>query len=120
MSAAPPSETELGKRYVALVADNLGQPGFRELILRTADLETGAALPFVLLQDGTAPPSRAARSRGPARVSMACPGAVDLRAPGYDVLLFDAVMTGLLPPLAAPVRRVAFPEGGLLPERSTG
>jgi hypothetical protein len=40
-------------------------------------------------------------------------GAVDLRAPGYPELLFDAVLTGLLPGLAAPLRRVAFPRGGL-------
>jgi hypothetical protein len=40
-------------------------------------------------------------------------GAVDLRAPGYDVLLGDAVVTGLLPPLAGLVRRVAFPKGGI-------
>jgi hypothetical protein len=38
---------------------------------------------------------------------------VDLRAPGYDALLFDAVMTGLIAPGVAPVRRVSFPKGGL-------
>ncbi len=113
VSAAPPSETELGKRYVALASENLGQPGFRELILRTADLETGTALPFVLLQDGPRAAFGAARSRGLRSRLDGLPGAVDLRTPGYDVLLFDAVVTGLLPPLAAPVRRVAFPRGGL-------
>jgi hypothetical protein len=38
---------------------------------------------------------------------------LDLRASGYETLLFDAVLTGLLPPLVAPVRRIAFPRGGL-------
>jgi hypothetical protein len=38
-----------------------------------------------------------------------------MRAPGCDVLFFDAVMTGLSPPFAAPVRRVSFPRGGIHP-----
>jgi hypothetical protein len=37
---------------------------------------------------------------------------VDLSASGYDALLFDAVLTGLLPPPLAPVCRVQFPRGG--------
>ena len=41
------------------------------------------------------------------------PGAVDLRADGYDALFLDAVLTGVLPPMVAPVQRVAFPKGGL-------
>ena len=45
ISADAPSREELGSRYVALLAENLGQPGFRELILRAADLELGGALP---------------------------------------------------------------------------
>ena len=101
-SSAPPP-TDLSRRYVALLTENLGQPGFRELIVRTADLEAGAALPFVVLQ-AAASPSLAGRKQPPR---------VDLRASGYDALLFDAVFTGLLPPLVAPVRRIAFPRGGL-------
>ena len=110
---APPSEAELGRRYVALASENLGQPGFRELILRAADLETGDALPFVLLADAQRSAFAEARSRGPRSRVEGIPGAVDLRAPGYEALLFDAVMTGLLPPLAAPVRRVRFPRRGV-------
>jgi hypothetical protein len=101
-SAAPPAP-ELGRRYVALLAENLGQPGFRELIVRAADLEAGGALAFTVLQE-TARPSFAAHKQPPR---------IDLRAPGYDALLFDAVLTGLLPPLVAPVRRLGFPRGGL-------
>jgi len=40
---------------------------------------------------------------------------VDLRATGQEALLFDAALTGLLPPLATPVRRLAFPKGGPFP-----
>ena len=115
ISSPPPSEAELGRRYVALVSENLGQPGFRELILRAADLETGGALPFALLDDAHRAAFAAARSRGPRSRLEGLPGTVDLRAPGYDALLFDAVITGLLAPGVAPVRRVSFPKGGLFP-----
>jgi hypothetical protein len=108
-----PSEADVGRKYVSLLAENLGQPGFRELILRTADLETGGALPFVILDDVHRAAFAAARARGPRSRLDGLPGAIDLRAPGCDALLFDAVMTGLLPPGVAPVRRVAFPRGGL-------
>ncbi|PYQ49624.1 MAG: hypothetical protein DMF78_17720 [Acidobacteria bacterium] len=87
ISSRAPSEAELGRRYVALLGENLGQPGFRELIVRAAD--------------------------GPRSRLEGLPGAVDLRAPGYDALAFDAVMTGLLAPGVTPVRRVSFPRGGL-------
>jgi Patatin-like phospholipase len=113
LSDAPPAEAELGRRYVALAAENLGQPGFRELVLRAADLETGGALGFVLLQDAHRLSFAAARNRGPRSALDGMPDAIDLRAPGGDALFFDAVVTGLLPPLVAPVRRVAFPRGGL-------
>jgi len=114
LSSSPPSETQLGERYVALLADNVGQPGFRELIVRVADLETGSALSFLLLQDRYRAAFAASRARGVEHSRLeGIQGALDLRAPGYDVLFFDAVMTGLSPPFAAPVRRVSFPRGGI-------
>ena len=113
ISADPPSESELGQRFVALLAENLGQPGFRELILRAADLETGNVLPFVLLHDAARAAFASTRARGPRSRLEGIPAAVDLREPGHDSLLFDAVVTGLLPPLIAPVRRVSFPRGGI-------
>jgi len=113
LSAVPDDERELGKRYVGLLSENLGQPGFRELVLRTADLDSGGVLPFVLLQDGFRAMFAAARARGPRSRLDGIPGAVDLKAPGYAELLFDAAVTGILAPLASPVRRVAFPRGGL-------
>jgi hypothetical protein len=112
LSAAPPDERELGKRYATLLGENLGQPGFRELILRVADLDGGGTLPFVLLQDAQRGSFVAAR-RGPHARLDGVPRVVDLRTTAYAELLFDAVVTGVLAPLAAPVRRVAFPRGGL-------
>jgi Patatin-like phospholipase len=101
LSGRPPSEAELGRRYVALLSENLGEPGFRELVLRTADLDRGEALSFVLLRE----------QASPASWPRALEEAVDLRVPGNDALFFDALATGLLLPVAMPLRRVAFPRG---------
>jgi len=107
LSGRPPSDAELSRRFVALLAENMGEPGFRELILRSADLERGEALTFVLLR-GEASSEGGRRTREGALAD-----AVDLRAPGHDELLFDAVATGLSCPMAMPLRRVSFPKGGL-------
>ena len=114
--AAPgrrPDAAELGRRWTALAVENLGQPGFREAVLRTADLDAGEPLSFVLLGDRYRSGFIAARRRGRSSGKEGLPGAVDLRGEGHDALLFDAALAGLLPPLAAPVRRVSFPRGGV-------
>ncbi len=98
-----PSGPELGRRYVALLTENLGEPGFRDLVLRTADLARGGALSFVVLRDS------AAAGRGVRDGALA--EAVDLRVQANDGLFFDALATGLLSPLATPLRRVTFPKG---------
>jgi hypothetical protein len=109
----PATEVDLSRRFVALLSDNLGQPGFRELILRAADLDSGTVLPFVLLKDDHRKAFAAAHGRGPRSEVEGLTRAVDLRAPGYDALLFDALVTGLRPPGVAPVRRVTFPRRGI-------
>jgi hypothetical protein len=110
----PPSDAELGERYVSLLNENLDQPGFRELILRTADLETGRALSFAVLQDNYRKAFLAAQTRQGTRAgSDGQPGAVDLRQSGYEALFFDACATALTPCVTGPVRRIALPRGGL-------
>src|SRR5262245_18462822 len=112
VSARAPSEAELDRRYVATATENLGQPGFREMVRRAADLETGAPLSFAVLgAEGRAAflasgPGRRWRGEG-------LPGAVDLTTAGNKAMLFPAVMTGLLPPFTAGLCRVSFPKGGL-------
>jgi hypothetical protein len=114
LKADPPSERELGERYVALLAENLGQPGFRELILRASNLDTGRVLPFAVLEDVHRKAFLAAQGHDGTRAEQeGRPGAVDLRAPGYDALFFAAAAAGLLPSITGPVRRVDFPRGGL-------
>lgn len=105
LSGGAPSDAELGRRYVALLAENLGEPGFRELVLRAADLDRGDALAFVLLREDHG--SASAAHEG------ALADAVDLLAGGNDALLFDALATGLLCPMAMPLRRVSFPRGAV-------
>jgi hypothetical protein len=46
---ALPPKVELGRRYVELVSENLGQPGFRELLITAHDLDTHRDLVFALL-----------------------------------------------------------------------
>jgi hypothetical protein len=44
-----PDRTDLGRRYSELLADNLGQPGVRELVLVAHDLDARRDLVFALL-----------------------------------------------------------------------
>ncbi len=101
-----PSAAELGKRYVSLLVENLGQPGFRELVLRVADLETGEPLALHVLSDQQRLPFATARRR---REVVLPP--LDLAAPGAAEVFFDAVLAGFVPAPAAPFRRVTFPKG---------
>jgi len=103
LSTAPDSEHDLAKRYVSLAGENLGQPGFRELILRAADLDAGGALCLALLHEDR---------RGAFAAARGTAASLDLRAPGAEGLFFDVVATALAPPLLAPLRRVSFPRGG--------
>lgn len=105
LRGAVPSEAELGRRYVALLSENLGEPGFRELVLRTADLDRAGPLSFRFLREGTAAGERP-REGG-------VPAGVELRSPGQDALLFDALATSVLCPFGLPPRRVSFPKGAV-------
>jgi hypothetical protein len=50
-SLQQPDNGELGKRYVELLADNLGQPGFRELLIVAHDLDARQDLVAAFLRD---------------------------------------------------------------------
>jgi hypothetical protein len=70
--AAPlqrPRGPDLGRRYIELLADNLGQPGFRELLMVVHDVDARHDLVFAFLGEryrprffGARPSSGAARS----------------------------------------------------------
>jgi hypothetical protein len=46
-----PPPAELGRRYVELLAENLGQPGFRELLIAVHDTDAHRDLIFALVAD---------------------------------------------------------------------
>ena len=50
-TAKEPAPAELSRRYAELLLENLGQPGFRELIVATLDLETRSDLVFTALRE---------------------------------------------------------------------
>ncbi len=51
VAAKEPPAADLSRRYAELLLENLGQPGFRELIVSTLDLETRGDLVFVALSE---------------------------------------------------------------------
>ena len=48
-SAAPPGRDDLGKRYAELLSENLGHPGFRELLVLVHDVDARRDVAFGLL-----------------------------------------------------------------------
>lgn len=91
--AAPPV-SELGRRYAELLAENLGQPGFRELLLVAHDMDAGRDLVFALL--GT--PHRARFFGRPADTNRSSE-ALDLGGLGRDHVV-DALAAALALPVA--------------------
>lgn len=50
-NAKEPTSPELSRRYTELLFENLGQPGFRELIIATLDVETRSDLIFAAIAE---------------------------------------------------------------------
>lgn len=104
---APPPVGELSERYADLLADSLGQPGYRELVLVAHDLDARADLIFALL----AGPYRQAffGSTGPEARQLLT--AIDLAGAGRRHVL-DAVWGAVALPEATLPHVVRFdPEG---------
>lgn len=104
-----PSPAELGRRYAELLTDNLGQPGFRELLIAVHDLDAHRDLVFALVGE------ERRRSLIRRSTSEAADGrraeVLDLAGVARD-LLPDAVVGALTVPLATDWHAVTFaPEG---------
>jgi hypothetical protein len=106
--AAPlkqPPRAELARRYVELLAENIGQPGFCELLLTVHDIDAGRDLVFALVGD--------ARRRDLVRRATAAAGearraeVVDLAGTGRDHLI-DAVAGSLTIPLMTEPHAMTF------------
>lgn len=109
--AAPlaiPSRRELARKYVDLLADNLGQPGFRELLLMVHDIDARRDLVFCLL----APDHRRrffSRPHGEPELRQA--EAFDLAGAGRDHVV-DALAAALSVPLATDPHLITFAADG--------
>ena len=106
--AAPP-QPELGRRYVELLLENLGQPGFRELLIAVHDMDARRDLVFALLGDAYRSRffSRPPGGENATRVTEA----FDLAGVGRDHTL-DALAAALAVPIATEPHLISFtPEG---------
>ena len=99
---AAPSTTELGRKYAELLAENLGQPGFRELLLVTHDMDAGRDIVFALL--GTV---HRGRFFGRAGDTNRAAEALDLGGLGRDHVV-DALAAALALPVATEPHLVRY------------
>ena len=103
--AAPaprPSHTVLGRRYAEVLHENLGQPGFAELVLVTADLDARRDVVAAMLRE----PHRSDFLAGqPGRNRQS--EVVDLAGVGRDYAV-DVIASALTPPLIAEPALVRF------------
>lgn len=100
---AQPDPAELGRRYAELLHENLGQPGYRELVLVAHDLDARQDLVFVLLGDAWRARVMSASGGAPGREGQL----IDLSGAGR-VHVADAVAGALAVPVLAEPHRVAF------------
>ena len=100
-----PGRTDLARRYGEVLADNLGQPGFRELVIVAHDLDAHCDLVFALVAEGRRrdlfrrPTVEAAELR---RAEV-----IDLSGVGRDYLV-DAVAGALAVPIATDPHSIVF------------
>jgi hypothetical protein len=103
-----PDPMELARRYLEMLADNIGQPGFRELVIVVHDVDARRDLVFALVEEARRrdlirrPTTEAAEAR---RAEV-----FDLAGVARDHLA-DAVAAALTVPLATPWHDVSFAPG---------
>ena len=104
---AAPTRTELARKYVELLTENLGQPGFRELLVTAHDMDARRDVVFALL----APAHRARFFSRAAEPSLRAIEAFDLSGVAREHAL-DSLGAALAVPLATEPHLVRFsPEG---------
>ena len=100
-----PAAADLARRYAEVLADNLGQPGFRELVIVAHDLDAHCDLVFALVSETHRrdllwrPTAEAVELR---RAEL-----IDLSGLGRDHLV-DAVAAALAIPVVTDPHRIAF------------
>ena len=107
---AAPRPSELARKYVELLTENLGQPGFRELLLTLHDEDARRDLVFALLRD-THRARFFARPGGSEAAANRFVEAFDLGGASRDYA-FDALAGALAAPIATEPHLFTFsPEG---------
>ena len=100
-----PSAAELGRRYTELLSENLGQPGFRELLIVVHDLDARRDLVLALVLEAR---RRDLIKRATSQAADARRAEVfDLTGVGRDYLA-DAVAAALTVPMATDAQEVTF------------
>jgi len=100
-----PTAADVGRRYTELLSENLGQPGFRELVLIAHDIDTGRDILFALVSES--------RRRGLIRRATTRDAAerraeiVDLSGVARDHLT-DALAAALAVPLITEPHTISF------------
>lgn len=100
---APPGRDDLGKRYAELLSDNLGHPGFRELLVLVHDVDARRDIAFGLLGE----PYRAAFFQGAADDPDRPLEAIDASGDAGRHLM-DALVGALSVPVVTDPHLVAF------------
>jgi predicted acylesterase/phospholipase RssA len=100
-----PTPLELGRRYVELLTENLGQPGFRELLIAAHDVDAHGDVVFAVVAESRRRDlvRRPTTSEAEARRS----GIVDLAGTGRDHLA-DAMAASLTVPLLSEFHEMTF------------
>ena len=100
-----PNHLELGRRYTELLSENLGQPGFRELLIVAHDVDAHGDVVFALVAESRRRDlvRRPTTTEAEARHA----GIVDLSGVGREHLT-DAVAAALTVPLAAEFHAITF------------
>lgn len=107
-SAAPEPDLEsMGRRYVEVLSDNLGQPGFREVLVAVHDLDARRDLVGALLAPGGRGRFEARRTGGGPREAET----VDFTGPERQ-LVVDFLEGALRLPIATPAWTVTLPADG--------
>jgi len=103
--AKQPSDADLSGRYVDLLADSLGQPGFRELVIAVHDLDSRRDLVFALVDASRR--SGLFRRTSTTEADIRRAEVVDLSAGGRRHLA-DAVSAALSVPVATEPHPMTF------------
>jgi len=106
-SAPRPAPAEIGRRYVDLLSDNLGQPGFREVLVAVHDIDARRDLVGAVL----APDTRRAFEARREAIGLRDAEAVDLSGSARD-LVVDLLAGALQFPVASAPHLVQFPADG--------